>query len=157
MATITERVNKAGETDVKRWIQSIESAIDEHRQFPSKESLNHTLAEVITRYQAEILVQLSQSEITNRTRQLGYWSDQLGGLTLADVTPDLIAEHRTRLANGITHMGRLRTPATVNRYLAALSAVLGHKTLAMVKRYAHLSEQHTVDVLQRMNEVIFND
>ena len=36
-----------------------------------------------------------------------------------------------------------------------LAAVLGHKTLQMVKRYSHLSEQHTVDVLQRMNEVIF--
>ena len=27
--------------------------------------------------------------------------------------------------------------------LAEIAAVLGHKTLAMVKRYSHLSEQHT--------------
>ncbi|MEK6594687.1 MAG: site-specific integrase [Pseudomonadota bacterium] len=31
-----------------------------------------------------------------------------------------------------------------------IAAVLGHKTLAMVKRYAHLSEQHTAGVVQRM-------
>jgi integrase len=35
--------------------------------------------------------------------------------------------------------------------LAEIAAVLGHKTLAMVKRYAHLSEQHTSDVVARMN------
>jgi hypothetical protein len=28
--------------------------------------------------------------------------------------------------------------------------VLGHKTLAMVKRYAHLGEQHTAAVVTRM-------
>jgi integrase len=33
---------------------------------------------------------------------------------------------------------------------AEIAAVLGHKTLAMVKRYAHLSEQHATAVVQRM-------
>jgi integrase len=33
---------------------------------------------------------------------------------------------------------------------AEIAAVLGHKTLAMVKRYAHLSEQHTSAVVERM-------
>jgi integrase len=33
---------------------------------------------------------------------------------------------------------------------AELAAVLGHRTLAMVKRYAHLSDQHTGAVLERM-------
>ncbi len=36
-----------------------------------------------------------------------------------------------------------------------IAAVLGHKTLQMVKRYAHLSEQHTAGVVARMNEKIF--
>ena len=31
-----------------------------------------------------------------------------------------------------------------------LAAVLGHQTLAMVKRYAHIGEQHTASVLDRM-------
>jgi hypothetical protein len=33
--------------------------------------------------------------------------------------------------------------------------VLGHKTLAMVKRYAHLSDSHTAGVVERMNRKIF--
>lgn len=39
--------------------------------------------------------------------------------------------------------------------LAEIAEILGHKTLAMVKRYAHLSEQHTASVVERMNEMIF--
>lgn len=39
--------------------------------------------------------------------------------------------------------------------LAEIAEVLGHKTLAMVKRYAHLTEQHTSAVVARMNERIF--
>jgi integrase len=41
--------------------------------------------------------------------------------------------------------------------LAEIAEVLGHKTLQMVKRYAHLSEQHTSKVVARMNEKIFGD
>ena len=36
-----------------------------------------------------------------------------------------------------------------------IADVLGHKTLAMVKRYSHLSEAHTTGILTRMNEKIF--
>jgi integrase len=39
--------------------------------------------------------------------------------------------------------------------LAEIAEVLGHKTLAMVKRYAHLTEQHTSKVVERMNTDIF--
>jgi integrase len=39
--------------------------------------------------------------------------------------------------------------------LADIAAILGHKTLAMVKRYAHLSETHISNVVSRMNEKIF--
>jgi len=36
-----------------------------------------------------------------------------------------------------------------------IAAVLGHKTLSMVKRYAHLSEAHTSSVVASMNAKIF--
>ena len=41
--------------------------------------------------------------------------------------------------------------------LAEIAEVLGHKTLAMVKRYAHLSEAHTRGVVERMNRAVFGD
>lgn len=39
--------------------------------------------------------------------------------------------------------------------LAEIAETLGHKTLAMVKRYSHLSEAHTASVVSRMNAAIF--
>jgi integrase len=39
--------------------------------------------------------------------------------------------------------------------LAEIAEVLGHKTLQMVKRYAHLSEGHTSRVVESMNQKIF--
>jgi site-specific recombinase XerC len=41
--------------------------------------------------------------------------------------------------------------------LAEIADVLGHETLSMVKRYAHLSESHTADGVERMNAAIFRD
>ena len=39
--------------------------------------------------------------------------------------------------------------------LTEISHILGHKTLQMVKRYSHFSEQHTVKILERMTEKHF--
>ncbi len=39
--------------------------------------------------------------------------------------------------------------------LAEIAEVLGHKTLAMVKRYAHISDTHTSKVVADMNQKIF--
>ena len=41
--------------------------------------------------------------------------------------------------------------------LLEIAEVLGHKTLAMVKRYAHLSEAHTRGVVERMNRAVFGE
>ena len=41
--------------------------------------------------------------------------------------------------------------------LAEIAEVLGHKTLQMVKRYSHLTEEHTSSVVASMNERIFGD
>jgi len=41
--------------------------------------------------------------------------------------------------------------------LHEIAEVLGHKTLAMVKRYAHLTEAHTRGVVERMNRAVFGE
>lgn len=41
--------------------------------------------------------------------------------------------------------------------LAEIAEVLGHKTLAMVKRYSHLSDSHVAGVVERMNSAIFGE
>ncbi len=41
--------------------------------------------------------------------------------------------------------------------LAEIAATLGHKTLTMVARYSHLSDDHISDVVTRMNEQILGE
>jgi integrase len=41
--------------------------------------------------------------------------------------------------------------------LLEIAEALGHKSLAMVKRYAHLSEAHTRGVVERMNRAVFGE
>ncbi len=36
-----------------------------------------------------------------------------------------------------------------------IAAILGHKTLQMVKRYAHISQSHAAKVVENMNAKIF--
>lgn len=39
--------------------------------------------------------------------------------------------------------------------LLEIAQILGHKTMAMVQRYSHLTEQHTANILEKMNEKQF--
>lgn len=41
--------------------------------------------------------------------------------------------------------------------LAELAEVLGHRTLAMVKRYSHFTEGHTGDLMERLSDALFTE
>ena len=108
-------------TDARRWAQQTEAAIREGRYFKTREAQRHTLAELIDRYVADVLPQ--KRDTRNPARYLHWWREQLGAYPLADLTPPLLAEYRDKLAGG--HPGAVpRSPATVVRYLAALSHCL---------------------------------
>jgi integrase len=106
--------------DAKRWAQDIESAIREGRHFKTAEAKKHTLGELIDRYIRDVLPQKKKSQ-KKQTAQLLWWKEQIGSYVLADVTPALIGEKRDELSNGKTYRGTQRSPATVVRYLSALS------------------------------------
>ncbi|WP_295438793.1 site-specific integrase [uncultured Thiodictyon sp.] len=164
MATITERTDASGatsyrvevrlkgypaqratftrKTDAKKWAQGTESAIREGRHFGTVEAKRHTLADLIDRYTRDVLPTKKTATQAPQVQQLGWWKDQIGSKTLADVTPALLAEYRDTLsrepipctAKDPAQAGpaRYRTPATVNRYLAALS----HAFTVAVKEWA---------------------
>jgi integrase len=108
-------------TDARKWIQQTESAIREGRHFKTTESKRHTLVELIDRYIADVLP--TKKSAKDQGQQLRWWKAEIGSHLLADVSPSLLAEYRDKLGREITAQGKRLSPASVVRYLAALSHV----------------------------------
>ncbi len=106
-------------TDAKKWAHSTESAIRENRHFKTTEAKRHTLTELIDRYIRDVLP--GKKSARDQTQQLTRWKAEIGSYTLADVTPSLLAECRDKLGREITVRRTRRSPASVVRYMAALS------------------------------------
>jgi len=107
-------------TDAKKWAQDTESSIRDGRHFKTSEAKRHTVNEMIDRYMKSVLPSKGY-QAYNQKPQFIWWKGQIGDYTLADASPALIAECRDRLGEGNTHLKKQRSPATVNRYMAALS------------------------------------
>lgn len=113
-------------TKAKKWASSTESAIREGRHFASSEAKRHTLAELIDRYTRDVLAAKKPKTRLHQQQQLKWWKDQLGAYSLDKITPAKIAEYRDKLSREPIpgpegKEQRYRGPATVTRYLAALS------------------------------------
>lgn len=142
MATITERMTKDGtkryraevrlkgypaqtasfkrKTDANKWVQDTESAIREGRHFKTAEAKKHTLGDLVDRYIKDVLPTKPKQAPAQRP-QLERWKAELGCYVLADITPALIVEVRDKLLTESAPRGNIRRPATVVRYMAALS------------------------------------
>ncbi len=107
-----QRATFARLTDAKRWARNTESVIQENRYFKTTESRKHTLSDMIDRYIDNVLP--SKKDHKRQKAQYEWWNKQLGDYTLGDITPSLISEARDKLSGK-------RAPATVVRYLSALS------------------------------------
>jgi integrase len=109
-------------TDAKRWAADIEAKIRSGRYFPET---HHTLSDAIRRYSDHHLCQLKDA--AKRSQHLAWWNDKIGHLRLSEIKPGLISEYRAILqaepSNYGRHKGNSRSDATVNRYLASLSAM----------------------------------
>ena len=121
-------------TDAKKWAQHTESAIREGRHFKTTEAKRHTLAELIDRYCREVLP--GKKSKIDQAQQLGWWKTEIGTFTLADVSPSLLAEYRDKLGREFTVRKKPRSPASVVRYMAALS----HAFTVAVKEWGWLED-----------------
>jgi len=125
-------------TDAKKWVQDTESAIREGRHFKTVESKKHTFADLADRYIKDVLPSKPKQEVRQKM-QMEWWKEKMGVYSLADVTPALIVQYRDELSNGTTYRGTQRTPATVVRYMAALS----HAFTIAVKEWGWLDDSPT--------------
>ena len=135
-------------TDARKWAQQIESAIREGRHFKTTEAKRHTLTEIIDRYIKSVLPTKPKSE-RDQSAQLNWWKEKIGSYLLADVSPALISEYKEKLSKEIIHekKGKTRSPATVNRYLAALS----HNFTIAMKEWGWV-EENPLQKITKMKE-----
>lgn len=113
----------------ERWARKLETGIDADDSGLTHEAQKHTLAEAIGQYRADILPTLRPETARKYAQHLDLWDSQLGHLRLSEIEPRKIAPVRDTL------IGAGKAPATVNRYLATLAAVL----TACVKRWHWLA------------------
>jgi len=121
-------------TDAKRWAAQTETDLRLRRAFPGIEAEKRTLGELIERYEETELPKIRTAE--NRKQQLRWWKEELGNYLLADIGSARIGKCRDKLAKGG------RSPATLVRYLAALSHVF---SIAR-KEYKWVSSNPVADV-----------
>ncbi len=111
--------------EAKDWAQQEEAKRCRGAYLPDQALQKNTLGDLIDRY---VLIVLPGKPKSARDikRHLDWWKAQLGQYGIHKITPDRIAQCRQQLAEGVTYKGTQRSSATVNRYLASLSAVLSY-------------------------------
>jgi integrase len=120
----------------ERWARAIEVEMDEGRHFRTTEARRRSLAAAIDKY---LLVELPKKADPQMHRAcLTWWKDQIGDLTLAQITAPVIVEYRDRLKatpysrakpnakrttlkEGEQPKTFARSNGSVNRHLSALS------------------------------------
>jgi integrase len=120
-------------TDAQKWAEATESDLRRGRHVDTTDMRRRTLGQLIDRYVEAVLPRKPKSA-KKQQGQLRWWAEHYGKYTLAQLKPQLLAEARDKLLSEVTYRGKLRSPATVKRYLAVLS----HAFTVSVKEWGWL-------------------
>lgn len=113
----------ARKTDARDWARQIEADLKRGRHLPSQAAARRTVAQMIDRYVGQSLPRKARNKDSKKVETLlTWWKTRIGDVAIVNVTPALVAECRDELLAEKTRLSKKRSPATVNRYLAALSA-----------------------------------
>ena len=107
--------------DARAWLIETESRLTNGENLPT-DGKKKTVTDLIQRFIGHSLPhkpnnkeQLKVIQILNR------WEQELGPIYVTKITPAHISEVKEKLLGETTYRGTLRSPATVNRYLATMS------------------------------------
>lgn len=122
--------------EAQDWAADTESALRERRYFKYAEAQQRRIADLIDRYIDEVLPQKPKAR--NQAQQLRWFRADLESLLLIDLSPQVIHQSRQRLSREVfdCQSGRVRSPATINRYMAAFS----HACTVAVTEWGWLEE-----------------
>lgn len=80
----------------------------------------HTVRELLERYRDNVLTEKANGGKDHKTH-IAWWIDELGHYALSEVTTDLVTRRIDKFKKSNTRTGKPPSPATVLRYLMALS------------------------------------
>jgi integrase len=113
----------------KDWARAMEGNRDQIEAFPDAEARRRTVANAIDAYMLDYA-----GRDASLAGRLAWWRDHCGALSLVDITVARINDnlrqlgrehaHRYNGKAGTKSLGRVKGPATINRYLRAISSVL---------------------------------
>lgn len=172
-------------TDAKEWAKQTEASMRQGRHFKTAEAKKHTVGELNNLRWSDVDWQrrvITLHDTKNKERRLlplAHYALQLmeEHNKVRNIASDLVfpsSSHPMKPWDSRSSWQSALQKANIQNFrfhdlrhscasylamngasIAEIAEVLGHKTLQMVKRYAHLSEAHTAKVVQRMNERIF--
>jgi len=124
----TQTKSFARRTDAKQWAIDIEAKMRNGADFPTREAKRHTLDEAIDDYLKHVEKQRAYAH-GKQSQLLNWWKGRIGAYALANIRPSIISAQRDALLEeniGTEDAPVSRSPATVNRYLAALSSCFSY-------------------------------
>lgn len=111
-------------TDAKAWAAKVESDLGHGVFVPTTADRRITLSDLIDRFITEHLpTKTNNRDKAGTEALLAWWREQYGHTTLDRLKASLFSEARGKLAKRTNRYGAPISGATINRYLAAISAV----------------------------------
>jgi hypothetical protein len=148
------------------WAASIETAIREGKHFPHAAARRVGFDALAKSYVENALEDFDEKQRATRIQQITWWANQFKGRTVAEITSDVIKPVRAICAAEKFTRGKprkdkktgemvppreyTRSAATVNRYVAALSAVMS--STRWLASPASRSQTGALGFYQTMNE-----
>lgn len=126
-------------TAAKEWARRTESELKQSRYFPHDSGKHKTFAAYIDHYISHYLPK-NPKAFSKQQQLMLWWKSKLGKYYLSHISPSLIAQYRDILLSETTPRKTLRSPSTVNRYLAALSKAF----TICIREYGWLKENPTL-------------
>jgi integrase len=111
-------------TDAIAWAAAIESDIGRGTYAPTTADRRRTLGDLIDKFLREHLPTKAHNKSAHKVKAyLAWWKEHAGFVTLDKLTPENVATYKSTLTAQKSRLGGTLSGATVNRHLAALSAV----------------------------------
>jgi integrase len=100
-------------SDARKWATDKQKELEAAKGY---DHINRPFRELVAEYLAD-----NPKNADKKKKQLAYWSSKFGNKKMHELTTPMISQETKKLSRSTTSAGKIYAPATVVRYLAALS------------------------------------